>query len=52
MLYLAQALIKVDKKDEAKDVLQKIIKLTPDSYNYIEDSHYIREAKNIWDENF
>ena len=52
MLYLAQALIKVDKKGEAKDVLQKIIKLTPDSYNYIEDSHYIREAKNIWDENF
>ena len=52
MIYLAKALIKTDQKDDAKDVLQGIIKTSPSSYNYIEDSHYIHEAKNIWDENF
>ena len=52
MLYLAKALIKTNNNDEAKDVLVKAINMTPDNFNYIEDSHYIHEAKNILNDNF
>ena len=52
MLYLAQALIQTEELDEAKIILNKIINTSPDKMNYIEDSHYIQEAKNIWDKNF
>ena len=52
MLYLAEALIKNDEQDKARIVLQKIINTSPDESNYIEDSHYIHEAKTVWDNNF
>lgn len=52
MIYLAKAFIKTDQEQEAKDVLQKIIDSEPTSTNYIEDLHYINEAKSIWDSNF
>ena len=52
MLYLAKALIKTNQKEEAREVLKKIIGIDPDSFNYIEDLHYIHEAKIIWDNNF
>ena len=52
MIYLAKALIKTDQNDKAKEILQVLIQTSPSSSNYIEDSHYIHEAKTIWDENF
>jgi len=52
MIYLAKALIETDKLDEAKVVLENLMMITPSEMNFIEDSHYITEAKNIWDENF
>ena len=52
MLYLAKALIKTNQKEEAKEVLKKIIGTEPDSLNYIEDLHYRHEAKTIWDNNY
>ena len=52
MIYLAKALIKTDQEDKAKEILQVLIQTSPSSSNYIEDSHYIHEAKTIWDENF
>jgi len=52
MLYLAEALIKTDQNDEAKNILKTIINTAPDKSNYIEDSHYIQSAKNFWDQNF
>ncbi len=52
MLYLAHALIKTDQEDKAKEVLQRIINTAPSELNYIEDSHYIHEAKNIWNQKF
>ena len=52
IIYLAKALIKTDQSDKAKEILQVLIQTSPSSSNYIEDSHYIYEAKTIWDENF
>ena len=52
MIYLAKALMEIDANDEAKDILKKIMDQDPSSSNFIEDSHYIHEAKNIWNENF
>ena len=52
MIYLAKALIKTDQRDKALDVLKRIMNITPNPSNYIEDSQYIHEAKTIWDENF
>ena len=52
MVYLAKALLKIDQRDQALDVLKRIMNTTPSSNNYIEDSHYIHEAKTIWDEEF
>ena len=52
MIYLAKALIEIDELDEAKEVLKNLMKTTPSEMNFIEDSHYITEAKNIWDEKF
>ena len=52
MLYLAKALIKINDNNKAKDILIKIIDTTPNDSNYIEDSHYIHEAKNILNDNF
>ena len=52
MIYLAKALIKTDQRDEALDVLKRIMNITPDLNNYIEDSHYIHKGKSNWDEKF
>ena len=52
MIYLAKAFINVDEDDNAKDILQRIINTDPDSSNFIEDLHYINEAKTLWDNNF
>ena len=42
----------VKAEDKAKEVLQRIINTAPSELNYIEDSHYIHEAKNIWNQKF
>ena len=52
MIYLAKAFINVDEDENAKNVLQQIINTETDPSNFIEDSHYINEAKNICDNNF
>tara|TARA_X000001036_G_scaffold176970_3_gene167506 strand:- start:461 stop:1228 length:768 start_codon:yes stop_codon:yes gene_type:complete len=52
LIYLAKALIETDELDEARNVLKQVMNTTPSEMNYIEDSNYITEAKNIWDENF
>ena len=52
LIYLAKALIEINELDEAKNILKQIMNTAPSEMNYIEDSNYITEAKNIWDENF
>ena len=52
MIYLSKALLKTDQRDAALDVLKRIMNTSPSLTNYIEDSHYIHEAKTIWDEEF
>ncbi len=49
LLYLSKALIDGEYFDEAKGYLSKLISLEPNPINYIEDLHYIIEAKAIWD---
>ena len=52
MLYLAEALIQIDRRNEAREILQKIINTSPSESNFIEDSNYIHQAGNMYKETF